>query len=125
MNKAEVERYEKLDIQIHGIYNELGVLSKKSPDSAINKFKLGFVNQLLSEANSLLGIEQKPFKNFELFDSDDIPSNSDVVLVVSQYISCLERLKRDNVKMEGGRYIWNVSDYKWGVETSRPELSLD
>ena len=47
-------RIKKLHIQIKDMYNELSILSKKSPDGAINKFKLKFINQLIEEANQIL-----------------------------------------------------------------------
>ena len=122
MKKAEIEVYEKLHLQIKGIYSELGILSKKAPDSAINKFKLKFVNQLISEANLLLGDEYKPFNDFILFDTDDMPSNSDIVLVISQYISCLERMKGDNVYRDLGKYYWKIDNSKDKIETTRPNL---
>lgn len=51
MEKDKIEKFEKLHIQIKDMYNELSILSKKSPDGAINKFKLKFINQLIEEAN--------------------------------------------------------------------------
>ena len=38
MEKDKIEKFEKLHIQIKDMYNELSILSKKSPDGAINKF---------------------------------------------------------------------------------------
>lgn len=122
MKKEEMETYEKLHIQIKVIYVELGVLSKKSPDGAINKFKLKFVNQLLNEANLLLGKTYKPFDDFEVFDIDDMPSNSDVVLVTSQYIKCLERLKNDNIYWNLGHCYWMIENCEDRIETTHPIL---
>ena len=39
----------------------------------------------------------KKVHDFEKFQEDDIPFNSDVVLIVSQYIKCLEKYKFDNI----------------------------
>ena len=64
MKKENIDKFEKLHFQIKNIYSELGILSKKSPDSAINKFKLKFVNQLLTQANTLLDEQYKPFADF-------------------------------------------------------------
>lgn len=122
MKKAEIEVYEKLHIQIKEMHMELGVLSKKSPDSAINKFKLKFVNQLLNEANTLLGKKYQPFDDFELFDVDDMPSNSDVVMIISQYIKCLERFKKDNTYLKSCYSYWKIEDMTGEVRTTRPRL---
>ena len=120
MEKKDVERFEKLHIQIKDMYSELSILSKKSPDGAINKFKLNFINQLIEEANQLLGKRYMPFSDFQRFQEDDMPFNSDVVLIISQYIKCLERFKYDNVKLLSGNWYWNLSDSKDEVKTSRP-----
>lgn len=53
---------------------------KKNPNDAVNKFKLKFVNKLLSQSNDYLADKYKPFDDFDSFDEDDIPQNSDVVL---------------------------------------------
>jgi hypothetical protein len=99
-------------------------LSKKSPDGAINKFKLRFINQLIEEANSFLGEFYKPFGDFERFQEDDIPFNSDVVLIVSQYIKCLEKYKYDNVKRMSGSWYWILSDSRDEIKTSSPISAL-
>ena len=76
MEKDKIEKFEKLHIQIKDMYAELSVLSKKSPDGAINKFKLKFINQLIETANQFLGDIYKPFDDFEKFDENDMPYNS-------------------------------------------------
>lgn len=124
MKKEDIEIFEKLHIQIKDIYSELGILSKKSPDGGINKFKLKFVNQLLKHANSLLNEKYKPFKDFELFDEDSVPTNSDVVLIVSQYIECLEKLKVDNVKRLSGEWYWIVDNSKSEIKTTSPSIKF-
>ena len=124
MEKKDVERFEKLHIQIKDMYSELSILSKKSPDGAINKFKLNFINQLIEEANQLLGKRYMPFSDFQRFQEDDMPFNSDVVLIISQYIKCLEKFKYDNVKLLSRNWYWNLSDTDEEVKTSHPIMDL-
>jgi len=122
MEKKKVEKFDKLLVQIKDLYNELSILSKKSPDGAINKFKLKIINQLLQESNDFLSDEYKPFEDFNKFDDDALPFNSDVVMIVSQYIQCLEKFKYDNIKMLSGSWYWKLSDSKEEVKTTRPPL---
>lgn len=124
MKKEDIDIFEKLHFQIQDIYSELGILSKKSPDGAINKFKLKFVNQLLDQANYLLEEKYKPFADFNLFQEEDIPTNSDVVLVVSQYIQCLEQLKIDNIKMLSGNWYWIIPNSKEEIKTTHPSIKF-
>ena len=64
MNRGQLDVFEKLVGQIQSIYEELSVLSKKSPNDAVNKFKLTFVNTMLAESNQLLGDKYRPLADF-------------------------------------------------------------
>lgn len=108
MNRANVDTFEKISGQLLSIYEEISLLSKKSPNDAVNKFKLKFVNKLLSQSNDFLGEMYKPFDDFDSFDEDDIPQNSDVVFILSQYLQCFEKQRSDNVVIRNGNWFWRV-----------------
>ena len=101
-DRSEVERLEKLVGQLQGLHSEISLLAKKSPNDAVNKFKLGLINNIIKSGNDVLGTEYVPFDGFGGFDADDLPSTSDVALVLSQYIEEAERYRSDNVKYYGG-----------------------
>jgi hypothetical protein len=90
----QVEIFNFARPQLESLLQEIRELSKKKPDDAVNKFKLGFINEKLDEANEILGVDFKPLKTFERFDIDSLPSNSDVVLILSQYMGALERWRK-------------------------------
>lgn len=106
----DVSLFEKVQAQFQGLFDEIGALSKKKPDDAINKFKLGFINTILAEANKLLTVEYKPFPDFEQFEDESLPTNSDVVLVLSQYLNCLEKLRADNIEFQYGEWVWRGTE---------------
>ncbi|MFB0593943.1 hypothetical protein ACSZM9_04975 [Aeromonas hydrophila] len=108
MNRDNVDTFEKLSGQLLSVYEEISLLSKKSPNDAVNKFKLKFVNNLLSQSNDYLADKYKPFNDFDSFDEDDIPQNSDVVFILSQYLQCFEKQRSDNVVIIGGAWYWRV-----------------
>jgi len=108
MNRSSVDVFEKLSGQLISIYEEISLLSKKSPNDAVNKFKLNFVNKLLVQSNEYLADKYRPFDDFEVFDEDDIPQNSDVVFILSQYLQCFEKLRSDNVIIRHGSWFWRV-----------------
>lgn len=108
MNKDEVNVFEKLSGQLISVYEEVSLLSKKKPNDAVNKFKLKFINKLLNDSNEYLKEDYRPFEDFENFDEDDMPQNSDVVFILSQYIQCFEKLRSDNVIVDMGRWYWYV-----------------
>lgn len=109
MTKQDLENFIKLNAQLEGLQTEIGALSKKSPNDALNIFKLGIVNQKLLMANKLLGTKYKPFNDFDKFDENFLPSNSDTTMVLSQYIICLEKFRSDNIKTDNaifGNWFW-------------------
>jgi hypothetical protein len=120
-SKEDVERLEKLVGQLQGLYSEIGTLAKKSPNDAVNPFKLKLINRVLAMGNEVLGDKYKPFEEFDQFDPDDAPSTSDVTIVIAQYMEEAERFRSDNVVNDYG--IWNyviggqASDIRSGPPT--------
>ena len=123
MTKEEVDKFEKTQGQIDGLYNEIGILSKKSPNDIVNKFKLKFINQILERANTLLQDTYKPLEGFDNFDDDDLPSNSDVTMIFEQYLSCLEKLRSDNITTIDYKngWFWIIDDVPSNIKSSRPK----
>ena len=120
MTKQEVDTFEKVQAQLEGLHSEISALSKKSQNDALNKFKLKFVNQILKEANNLLGTKYRPFSDFALFDENDLPTNSDAAMMLTQYLSCFEKLRADNVIQEFGHWYWIIDKKKSEVKTVMP-----
>lgn len=112
MKKSDVDVFEKLSGQLLSVYEEISLLSKKNPNDAVNKFKLKFVNKLIDDSNKFLDSKYRPFDDFDSFDEDDVPQNSDVVFILSQYIQCYEKLRADNVVPGVGGWYWLVKGEK-------------
>jgi hypothetical protein len=74
----------------------------------VNKFKLGLINRVVTFANEVLGAGYRPFDDFTVFDADDVPSTSDVALVLSQYMEEAERYRSDSVAKEYGHWVYMV-----------------
>ncbi len=101
MNKEQIDIFLKLQPQLKSAYDEISLLSKKKPTDPINTFKLKFINSILSRANNILGQEYKPFpEEFDLFKEDEMPNNGDVVFILSNYLTSLEKLRCNNIRQE-------------------------
>jgi hypothetical protein len=98
----------KLIGQIQRFYDEVSVLSKSKPDNPLNAFKLRFINDKLAEANDVLVGDYQPLKGFTVFDDANLPTNSDVVMVLSQYLTRLNAWKSEHrTPSVGGIVDWN------------------
>lgn len=125
MTKEQVNTFEKVQAQLNGLHTEISALSKKSQNDALNKFKLKFVNQILSEANQLLGENYKPFNDFELFDEADMPTNSDAAMMLTQYLNCFEKFRADNIKREDSyphHWYWLIGGKLSNIRTVTPNI---
>lgn len=120
MDKTDIDVFEKLSGQLISVYEEISLLSKKNPNDAVNKFKLKFLNKLIDDSNKFLTNKYKPFDDFNTFDEDDMPQNSDVVFILSQYLQCYEKLRADNVIQIHGFWYWDTDD-EVKIKTVKPE----
>lgn len=121
MKRKDVDLFEKLSAQLSGLQQELSLLAKKSPSDAVNPFKLNLINKVLQQCNDLLGEQYRPFHDFGIFSSDDVPSTSDVTFILSQYIECAEKFRSDNIENESGWWYWKLDDSGDAVRTSSPK----
>ncbi|HVV78666.1 MAG TPA: hypothetical protein VHD59_03495 [Pseudolabrys sp.] len=103
-SEKDIENLERVMGQLDALHIEISQLAKKSPNDGVNKFKLKLINKLIGTANEVLGDDYRPFSEFNLFDEDDLPTNSDVTLIVGQYLEQCERFRSDNIE---------YFNYKW------------
>jgi hypothetical protein len=126
MDKKQVETFLKLQPQLNSAYDEISILSKKNPTESLNNFKLKFINSILSRANEILSNNYKPFPDdFDLFNEDDIPNNSDVVFILSHYLTSLEKLRCDNIEKEVDyphKWYWIIDNKISDYETDIPSI---
>ena len=94
--QVDVDKLKKTIGQLIAIHREISLLSKKSPNDAINSFKLKTINEIIASANDVLGQSYRPVKGFEQFEENDVPTTSDVVFIVAQYKEEISRFRKDN-----------------------------
>jgi hypothetical protein len=124
----EVSLFDRLRPQIQTLCNELKELSRKKADAPLSKFKVKLINEKLKETNGLLGDAHRPFQDFDLLDQDNLPTTSDSVIVLSQYLESLETWRSARVRLiednSGSRaWYWNISDQGVWVKASGPTRS--
>jgi hypothetical protein len=103
--KEDVENLEKLIEQLQGLHVEITQLVKKSPNDALNLFKLRLVNNVLTRANGILMGEYRPFDDFSQFEEDSLPTNSDVTMILAQYMGQAERYRSHHIT-------WHLAEWR-------------
>lgn len=90
---------------LKAMYAEFKEISKKKPDSAVNKNKIKIVNRLLEKVRVVLS-DELSIDFLDLLDEDDVPQASDVTLIISQYVAAMDAFHEKY-------YGWNGSDHTW------------
>lgn len=116
----DIEKLEKIVGQLQAAHAEITILSKKAPADSLNSFKLKMINKVINESNKVLGDKYKPFEEFDKFEEDDLPSNSDVTMVLAQYIEEAERYRSDNVTQVHGRWYYVVDGESSEIPSGMP-----
>jgi hypothetical protein len=117
--KEDVWEFEKLEQQLHSFLDEMSELSRKKPNDPVNKFKLKFVNTTLDKLNRLLA-DYRPFEDFQQFDVDALPSNSDVVVILAQYAAATYNFRREHTTEVNIHWYWVVRGKASDLRTERP-----
>ena len=102
----DVYNLEKLIVQLECLHNELSQLTKKSPNDGLNLFKLKLVNKVLESGNQVLRENYKPFEDFNEFEEEELPTNSDVTMILALYIEQAERFRSDNIAWSNHDHLW-------------------
>ena len=106
---AQVEDFERIAAQLTALHKEFAVHAKAKPDNPLNKFKVKVLNEKITAANSLLEGLYKPLAEFAQFDEVELPTNSDVALVLITYLASLERWRSARVVQDGiGSWYWRT-----------------
>ncbi|AFZ25117.1 hypothetical protein Cylst_2945 [Cylindrospermum stagnale PCC 7417] len=86
---------------------EFKELSKKKPDAVLSKSKVKVVNRLLESCRQVLCLEAS-LDYLDILNEDDVPQNSDVVLLLSQYVAAMRQFKSTYYGYDGKEDRWFV-----------------
>ncbi len=108
--EEKAAKHDDLMPLLAAMFREFQEASKKKPEAALNKRKVEIVNRLLQDVLSILDAE--PTRAYlDLLNEDDLPQNSDVVLILGQTVAAMEAFKE---KYHG--YDPMEGDHVWYIE---------
>lgn len=117
--KKEVNLLIKTIGQFTSLISDFSEFSKKNPNVPINLFKLNIVNSVLKVAKSFLSSEYLPLDEFSSFGEDDLPTNSDVLLILNLYLRGFERFVEDNINYDFS------NNTQWKLEGKNSDIDVD
>ncbi len=93
ITKEKADLYDVIMPLLRAMYKEFTELSKKNPRDALSAKKIKMVNRVLESCSKILDAE--PSKQYlDLLEEDDATlQNSDVIIILSQYVAAMEQFK--------------------------------
>lgn len=88
----DIRDYNLLIDMLKSQRKEFDLLSKKKADGQLNPMKIKMANRVLEPLKELFKNEES-YKFLDILDEDEIPTNSDVVLIISQYETAITEFK--------------------------------
>jgi hypothetical protein len=107
--KENTVQFDMLFPILESVFGELKELSKKKQDGALNEIKVKITNKILSKVKTIL--KDDPTVEFlELLDDVSLPTNSDAVLIITQFKAAMEQYKSKHFYWNGQAHLWGTSD---------------
>lgn len=116
ITKEALDQYRYLYPLLSSLLEEMKELSKKKQDGALNTMKVKLSNRLLTKIKAFLSNE--PTDEFlDLLDEQNLPTNSDAVLIISQFKAAMDRYRNKYYTHKPGiGQTWTISDGEDGNE---------
>ena len=102
----QVKLYLTISPLLKSAFDEVKEFSKKKQDDELNLKKVKTINRLLVKAKEIL--KDEPTVDYlDFLDENDLPTNSDAVLIMSQFISAMEKFHNDHYVYYDNRLSWD------------------
>lgn len=112
-----IEEYELLKGMLHSQKKEFDLLSKKKADEQLNPMKIKIVNRVLEPLKKLFEHEES-HRFLDTLNENEMPTNSDVVLIISQYETAIKEFKGRYYLKDEYRF---PRIFRWMTEEYPPE----
>ena len=90
--EQNIKDYKLLKDMLHSQRKEFDLLSKKKADGQLNPMKIKMANRVLEPLKELFKHE-KSHKFLDTLNEDEMPTYSDVALIISQYETAIKEFR--------------------------------
>lgn len=104
---SQIVKFKMLYPMLNSMLVEMREFSKKKQDGVLNELKVKMINKVLEQIQDLL-IARSAKEFLDLLDIDVLPTNSDAVLVLTNYKTAMTGFKREFYKKDRNSY-----DFRW------------
>jgi hypothetical protein len=105
LTPEEIADYKLVTPLLENLHSEMSELSRKKQDGALNKLKIRHINRILVKVEAILG-DDPSVVYLEKLDEDDVPQNSDAVVVLGQWRAAMKQFQSKHTSTRSGTMLW-------------------
>lgn len=119
-----IEDYNLLKDMLNSQRNEFDLLSKKKADGQLNSMKIKMVNRVLEPLKEIFK-EEESYSFLDTLNEDEMPTYSDVVLIISQFETAIAEFKNRYYLKDVFLSSGYSPTYRWMTEECPPDYYSD
>jgi hypothetical protein len=108
--QAQVDKYRYLTGMLDSALHEMREFSKRKPDALVTEPKIKLLNRLLLEIKTV--VEREASNSYlDLLSEQELPQNSDAVLILGQYQSALKSFHARHYRFAADATRWVTQEW--------------
>ncbi len=115
--EEQIEKFAYLSPMLDSALKEMREFSKKKQDGIVSATKIRILNRLLSDIRDVLAAEES-VAYLDPLSEEDLPQNSDAVLVLGQYRAALNSFRERHWQFSGYEHRWITKEW---IEENEPD----
>lgn len=109
-DQAQINKFNFLSPMLDSALSEMREFAKKKQDGIVSKTKIKILNRLLTDLKDILRYEDSA-AYLDMLSEDDLPQNSDAVLVLGQYRAALDSFEERNHRSVDYKQTWITKEW--------------
>ena len=122
--EAQVAKYAYLSPMLDSALAEMREFSKKKQDGIVSEVKIKVLNRLLKEIKDVVAKEESA-AYLDLLSEDELPQNSDAVLMLGQFRAALDSFHSRRYRTVGYEWAWMTKEWLEEHDRMREAGELD
>jgi len=107
---AQVKKFAYLSPMLDSVLSEIREFAKKKQDGILSKTKIRLLNRLLTDVRGVLQDEDS-VTYLENLSEEELPQNSDAVLILGQYRAALDSFKKRHYRWGHNGETWITKEW--------------
>ena len=110
ITESDVAKFTMIYPMVKLVQSEMSILSSTQQDGILNNLKFKIINRLINSVRGLL-VKEPILEYLEQLNEETLPQNSDVVIILCQYIEALDQyVTKNKLYSHFGIYQWSTQE---------------